>query len=162
PEDRARCLAAGMDGHLGKPIDPRELRAVLGGDQPGQAAADADSAARAPSPDALDYQRVLDGADAMVVRIIAQPFRGNWPGQLRALREAAQAADAAALQRGAHALRGVLGNFGATPAVTLTRRIELLGAQGQTDPIRPLLPELETALRALDQALQTWLERAPA
>ncbi|QBK03649.1 sensor histidine kinase [Hylemonella gracilis] len=165
PEDRARCLAAGMDGHLGKPIDPRELQAVLGGDLPDAtmpSAADIVPTAQAPSPETFDYQRALDGADALVVRIIAEAFRGNWPEQLRALREAAQAADAAALQRGAHALRGVLGNFGATPATALARRIELLGAQGDTDPIRPLLPQLEAALQALDQALRTWLARAPS
>ena len=35
-EDRARCLAAGFDGHLTKPVEPEQLRAIL-----------ADAAARA-------------------------------------------------------------------------------------------------------------------
>ncbi|WP_051509992.1 ATP-binding protein [Hylemonella gracilis] len=165
PEDRARCLAAGMDGHLGKPIEPEELRQVLQGGAPILPPPVAIARGQPPAPEdmsAFDYQRGLDGADATVVRIIAASFRENWPGQLHALRESAQRADAAALQRGAHALRGVLGNFAAAPAVTLTRRIESLGADGAVDQIAPLLSDLEEALQALDQALHTWLARTPA
>ncbi|EGI76964.1 hybrid sensor histidine kinase/response regulator [Hylemonella gracilis] len=164
PEDRARCLAAGMDGHLGKPIDQGELQTVLGGGTPASTARPPAPAPAAPAANApaFDYQRALDGADALVVRIIAESFRGNWPGQLRALMTCAQRDDASGVQRGAHALRGVLGNFGATPAASLTRRIESLGAQGELDQARPLLPELEAALQALDQALLSWLARTPA
>lgn len=164
PEDRARCLAAGMDGHLGKPIDQGELQTVLGGGTPASTAQPPAPAPAAPAANApaFDYQRALDGADALVVRIIAESFRGNWPGQLRALMTCAQRDDASGVQRGAHALRGVLGNFGATPAASLTRRIESLGAQGELDQARPLLPELEAALQALDQALLSWLARTPA
>ncbi|MFO6420640.1 ATP-binding protein [Hylemonella sp. W303a] len=166
PEDRARCLAAGMDGHLGKPIDQGELQTVLGGGTPPPATRAMPPAPVTASPavnaSAFDYQRALDGADALVVRIIAESFRGNWPGQLRALRACAQGDDVGGLQRGAHALRGVIGNFGATPAASLIRRMESLGAQGDLEQARLLLPELDAALHALDQALLDWLARTPA
>jgi CheY-like chemotaxis protein len=165
PEDRARCLAAGMDGHLGKPIEPQELQAVLQGGAPAPAPAPAAEPGLSPTvagAPVFDYQRALDGADATVVRIIAAPFRDNWPGQLRALRASALRGDGAALRHGAHALRGVLGNFGAAPAVALTRRIELLGADGAVEQIDPLLPLLDEALQSLDQALLAWLAQTPA
>jgi signal transduction histidine kinase/CheY-like chemotaxis protein len=187
PEDRARCLAAGMDGHLGKPINPRELQAVLQGGpapvpEPPAAAAPAPAATPAPAPRAApapaptqpaplaaptaagashDYRAGLERADAMVVRIIADSYRRNWPAQLHELQAAVQGQDARQLQRAAHALRGVLGNFGASPAEALTRRLELLGTQGTTEPAPPLLPQLEAELRALDAALADWLARAP-
>lgn len=166
PEDRARCLAAGMDGHLGKPIEPEALQEVLRGRALSAAPA---PVGIEPSPSrplaeaaVFDYQRALDGADATVVRIIAAAFRDNWPGQLRALRESAQRGDGAALQHGAHALRGVLGNFGAAPAVALARRIEFLGADGALEQIEPLLSRLGEALQALDQALLAWLAQTPS
>ncbi|MGJ4749071.1 Hpt domain-containing protein, partial [Leptospira sp. SA-E8] len=92
----------------------------------------------------------LDGVGAIVVRTIAQAFRGNWPGYLHAIRESARRADSAELRRCAHALRGVLGNFGTTPAVTLTQQIEVLGSQGSAEQAAPLLPPLEAALQTLD------------
>jgi signal transduction histidine kinase/ActR/RegA family two-component response regulator/HPt (histidine-containing phosphotransfer) domain-containing protein len=165
PEDRARCLAAGMDGHLGKPIEPQQLQEVLQGGAPSPAPAQGVESALSSAPTrapVFDYQHALGGADATVVRIIAASFRDNWPGQLRALRESALRGDGAALRRGAHALRGVLGNFGAAPAVALTRRIELLGADGAVEQIGPLLPLLDDALQSLDQALLAWLAQAPA
>ncbi len=166
PEDRERCLAAGMDGHLGKPINQRELRAVLQGAPtpapfPSLAPTQPAPLAAAPAAEApYDYRRALDGADPMVVRIIADSFRSNWPTQLRAIREAVQLRDAAQLQRNAHALRGVLGNFGAAPADALTRRMELLGTQGSVEQAVPLLPLLDAQLQALDRALVAWLGRA--
>jgi len=165
PEDRARCLAAGMDGHLGKPIEPQQLQEVLQGGAPSPVPAQGVESALSSAPTrapVFDYQHALGGADATVVRIIAASFRDNWPGQLRALRESALRGDGAALRRGAHALRGVLGNFGAAPAVALTRRIELLGADGAVEQIGPLLPLLDDALQSLDQALVIWMAQAPA
>ncbi|MCZ8253295.1 MAG: ATP-binding protein [Hylemonella sp.] len=162
PEDRARCLSAGMDGHLGKPINQRELRAVLQGDATPVPEDTPVRPVATEAASAFDYQLALDSADAMVVRIIAESYRSNWPGQLRAIGEAVQRTDAAQLQRSAHALRGVLGNFGVTPAEALTRRIELLGTQGAADQAAPLLPKLAGELQALDRALVIWLARTPA
>ena len=158
PEDRARCLAAGMDGHLGKPINQRELQAVLRGAPTPEATVPAPPTQPPPASQvAFDYQRALGGADPMVVRIIAESFRSNWPQQLREIRKAAEAQNALQLQRSAHALRGVLGNFGAAPAEALTRRMEVLGTQGTTEAAGPLVSQLEAELQALDRALVTWL-----
>lgn len=181
-EDRERCLAAGMDEYLAKPIRLDELRAALRWQDagysptvPGALSAEGDlvlpaskapmaPAAPAPRPQpappanaAFDYARALAGADVMVVRIIGDSFRGNWPVQISDMRQALTQKDARLLQRSAHSLRGLLGNFGAQPAEALSRKIELLGAQGVTDEATLLLPQLEAELKTLDQALAAFL-----
>ena len=96
----------------------------------------------------------------MVVRIIGDSFRGNWPEQVRDMRQALAQNDAQLLQRSAHSLRGLLGNFGAAPAEALSRKIEVLGAKGSTAEASPLLSQLEAELKALDQALAGFLSPA--
>jgi HPt (histidine-containing phosphotransfer) domain-containing protein len=61
------------------------------------------------------------------------------------------------LQRSAHTLRGIVGHFGAAPVETLSRQIELLGAKGTVDQATALVAQLETELKALDQALTRFL-----
>ncbi len=160
PEDRERCLASGMNGYLAKPINPRELRAVLAGEAPAPApAAPATNAPAPTSTPAFDYRQALAQADPVVVRIIAEAYRQNWPVQLQSLQEALARNDARQLQHAAHALRGLLGNFGAAPAEALTRQVELLGAKGTAGEAAPLLAQLEKQLQQLDQALAEFMTR---
>ncbi len=178
-EDRERCLAAGMDEYLAKPIRIDELRAALRWQDagysptlPGALSAEGElllppspaAAALAPKPapaasTAFDYTAALAQADAMVVRIIGDSFRSNWPDQIRNMRQALAQNDAPLMQRSAHSLRGLLGNFGAEPAEALSRKIEVLGAKGSTAEAAPLLPQLETELKTLDQALARFLSQ---
>jgi signal transduction histidine kinase/ActR/RegA family two-component response regulator len=176
-EDRERCLAAGMDEYLSKPIRVDELRAALrwqdvdySPTMPGSLSADgtlvvppprsapaprAQPAGRAAS--AFDYAAALAQADAMVVRIIGDSFRSNWPEQIRGMRQALSQNDPRLLQRSAHSLRGLLGNFGAEPAEALSRMIEVTGAKGSTVEAALSVQQLEDELRLLDQALERFL-----
>ncbi len=179
-EDRERCLAAGMDEYLAKPIRIDELRAALRWQDadynpttPGALSAEgellppsapAPALARSPAPSqapaastAFDYTGALAQADGMVVRIIGDSFRSNWPEQMRDMQQALAQDDAPLLQRSAHSLRGLLGNFGAAPAEALSRKIEVLGARGTTADAAPLVQQLTSELQALDQALARFL-----
>lgn len=167
PEDRERCLASGMDGYLAKPINPRELRAALQGQSasaPVLAAAAPTSSPTPAIPDlpTFDYAQALTRSDPVVIRIIADSYRQNWPQLLRRLRQALGGGDSRELQLVAHTLRGLVGNFGAAPAEALARQIELMGAKDTLDLADPLLTRLEAELEALDHALLTWLTRTPA
>ena len=83
--DRERCLAAGMDGYVAKPIQPDELLRVLGDLVP--AATDVPAA---PAENALDPAGALERAagDTVLLRELVELFLGDCPRMLAEIREA--------------------------------------------------------------------------
>jgi len=128
-EARARCLEAGMDACLTKPIEPARLldairqlvgEAPVGVEAPALAAEPTDDApapdeAQAESPvlnrETLDALADLGGSD--FVGELAEQFIADTSGVLLALTDAVAANDAAAFRERAHALRSAAANIGA-------------------------------------------------
>ncbi len=146
--DRERCLAAGMDEYLAKPVKPDELRAALA------RLAAAPSGAPAGRP-AVDLEAALDWVDrdrALLAELTAL-FLEDLPGRIAELREAVLAGDAGRAQRAAHTLKGPLASFHARRAVELAGQLEALGRAGRLPPATGLLEELERELAAVAHAL---------
>jgi CheY-like chemotaxis protein len=141
--DRERCLAAGMDGYVTKPISPKELfeqiEALTAGREP------------AAAPRMLDTSALLDrcAGDRVLLGELATIFVGDCPARLEAVRVAVERRDAAALGSAAHALRGSAGYFGAREVIEAAQRLETMARGGDLTGVTEVWTELERAMARL-------------
>jgi len=137
--DRERCLQAGMDDYISKPVRLEDLEKALERWIPkGQSVVQpepkqvprftqAEPEASALDPAASGRLRSLVAADPTVLDEIYQSFLTSAVEYLGALRKAAQVGDPDALAKAAHALKGACGNIGASNMWELCGQLELLG-----------------------------------
>jgi signal transduction histidine kinase/DNA-binding response OmpR family regulator len=145
--DRERCLAAGMDEYLTKPLDPRQLCQLVEEMAAGRAPAAAGrSAAAGVSIQVL--ARV--GGDRELLAEISRLFVEDAPRHLERIRQALDARDGDALRRAAHGLKGAAANFDADGVVSASRTLEELGRTQHFD----MDHVAETAWRALSVEIE--------
>ena len=164
--ERERCLAAGMDDFLTKPVDPEALTAVLATRLGRGRAAPARRAAAAPAPapvDGLDLERLdmlrdmAEGDTSYLDRAIGNFVAGS-PDLLSAIRSAVEDADVPALQMAAHRLAGSAGNLGVVAVSTAARELEHLADAGSARPADGALEHLATTLERGRAAVLSYRE----
>jgi PAS domain S-box-containing protein len=138
-EDRERCLAAGMDDFLAKPVQAADLWAAVDRVVAARAAGDR------PTPGLLDPQVLLAacGGDAAILEKIGRAFRARLPDHLKAIQDALRDRDAPRLREAAHKLSGMVAAF-STAAGGVASDLEDRAAQGQLEEVQPLAARLET------------------
>jgi signal transduction histidine kinase/CheY-like chemotaxis protein len=123
--DRDRCLRAGMDGYVSKPLDPRLLCAVVEQEEV------------APSPQLPTFERsaALErlGGDSQLLSEVIQLFLVDCPHRLAAIKAAVDARDADAICREAHGLKGAAGNLSAVSLFDTAEILEQLGRESRFD-----------------------------
>ena len=162
--DAERCLAAGMDGYVAKPLQPRELEAAIASVvAPGCGGAPA-AAVRAPAPPpeagVVDFPRLLErvGGDRKALAQLVRIFRADSPKQLARIRKAIRESDAPALRSAAHAVKGAVSNFAAPSATDAAARLQRMGDTGHLAGAEAALDRLE---REIGRVLEVLAEAAP-
>ena len=163
--DRERCLAAGMDAYVSKPIRHDDLLSTIEGFFTGTSGVV--SATPSPPPDntrasTVDEDALLEdfGQNRTLLAEVITVFLAEAPGQLDALHAAADALDAGALASAAHALKGSVGLFAKGAAFEAARRLEQEARRGDLTHVDGRCAEIETELSRVCSDLETLLRAA--
>ncbi|HEX9160825.1 MAG TPA: ATP-binding protein [Thermoanaerobaculia bacterium] len=134
-DDRARCLEAGMDAVLTKPIDLRKLEEMV-----------RSFTAAEPIVNAV-------GGNVKLLERVRTAFAKQTPALLLQIRDAIDKKDSGALYQGAHKIKGAVSNFEGDPSFDLSVLLETAARESDFGRAATLLRRLEPAVNALEQRI---------
>ncbi|MDP5240033.1 response regulator [Uliginosibacterium sp. 31-16] len=142
--DRERCLEAGMDDYVSKPVQPNELFAAIErvtrrleatdfeGNLAAMAAGVDVEANDAPVADLSQTRALLDGDEDSLLSLI-RIFLSDYAKNCTLLEQAARKKDGKVLCSVAHSLKSSVGVFGAATAAELAQQVEVAARKGDVD-----------------------------
>jgi two-component system, sensor histidine kinase and response regulator len=139
--DRERCLEAGMDDYLSKPLHADDLRAKL------ESVVRAEESSSGSSEDGpmLDHEEALRNVegDRELLHQLFVIFHNDFPRLLQSVRSAVERRDATYLQRSAHALKSTLMVLGAKSISSTVFHLETMGRCGELGGVEEVFQRLE-------------------
>ena len=155
--DRERCIDAGMDGYLSKPIRPQEMDDLLDSYVAMEHIAFPANAPEETTEAPVSTTELLEriGGDRSFVSQLLEIFCEEYPTQIQTARDAVSSGDAAALQKVGHLLTGTLGNLSAHPATRLAGELEEMGRTCNLTSAEATLTEMEKEFSRVEKALES-------
>jgi signal transduction histidine kinase/DNA-binding response OmpR family regulator len=158
--DRERCLKAGMDGYLAKPISAAELFAAVERVLPTAQATDTAAASVPSAAGVLDIgllQRRMDHDPALLLDVV-RIFLADSRRLLTEIRGGLARRDPRTVERSAHRLKGALGTLGAEAAREAALRLEAVGRASDLSRADHAVCTLEAELTRLEPELRGIVE----
>ncbi|HEV2617193.1 MAG TPA: response regulator [Candidatus Acidoferrales bacterium] len=159
--DREKCIEAGADDYIPKPIQAPSLFAAIERMSIPKCDDEPSMSTDIPS-DSLNTAELLEQVqgDRELLAEIVQLFESGLPAILQGLRESIARGDAPEIARIAHTLRGSVGNFGRRGAYRAVEQMEKLAKEGDIAETAKALVAVESELESLLAALESF--RTPA
>jgi len=160
--DRERCIEAGMDGYVSKPINIEDLEEAIA-----KIMHLTSTDSRGPSPEghsegstrkpvSLDFGQMLKrlGGDEELLHEVIEIFVDQAPKHVDTLRRALSQGDAALVEKTAHSMKGELGYLGIAEVSQKARDLEELGRKEQLHQASQLFTSFETEISAIVAAMR--------
>ncbi len=165
--DRERCLEAGMDDYISKPISPNEMFGIIRrwakskieeptGEAKNKEALKPDMPVSFPKNEEAEKQSEfpVDIKSAMsrfdndmeFYKTMLNEFLNYVPEQIKALEEAVKSGDADEVQRHAHSIKGAAGNLSAIKIFSIAKEIEEKGRNGDIEGVIALTEKLKSEI----------------
>jgi CheY-like chemotaxis protein/HPt (histidine-containing phosphotransfer) domain-containing protein len=158
--DMERCIEAGMDDYISKPIEAKALfevieKITLESQKKEQAVISTSKENDKSSLDTFDLSKALEVVDGNedLFQEIAKMFLESLPHELGKIRDAIAGSDAHMLERSAHSLKGAVGNFSAKLSFEAAYRLEMLGKENKMAEAEKAFEELEKEIAVLEAEL---------
>jgi len=161
--DRERCLESGMDEYVSKPISSEALFEAIQALVPAAVSEEKPPAAEplenATQP--IDKKALLSAFDNDwdFFKEAVDLFIDEYPQMMEAIHGAIKAADAATLERTAHALKGMVSNFQAELAAKTALSLEQMGREGAIESADQIFKSLAGELANLEKTLLEFAEK---
>jgi len=152
--DRERCLDAGMDDYVPKPISSEALLNAIRILVPEHHGPNREeSFVKKNAHPVFDKDVLLKAFDNDwdFLKEVIDMFIADYPEMLKNIHDAIQAEDAPALQRTAHALKGMLGNFQVETAIQKAYNLEKMGGEENLEQAADIYTQLSTELDSLER-----------
>jgi CheY-like chemotaxis protein len=158
--DRERCLEAGMDEYVSKPISSDKLFDIIETLAEGKPPGIAGTGPEANTLISFDKQTLIDAFDHDwgFFKEVVDLFVSDYPRMMVDIRQAFKTGDTDALIRTAHSLKGMLSLFNAQAAAQKTIKLQELGKQGEFSKIENEIEALSGELSMLKSTLQELVE----